>query len=167
MLERIWEKQTLPHCWWECKFGAVTVENNMRFLKSKNRVLILVFANYVVSLSRRCCSSSNSWSHECARFPVHQAISLSLFKFLRLLSSWCYLNSFYLVLSPLLLLQSFPVRVFFRWAVFHIRCCAWSQFYQSFNEHQTRFLWRTCWSPCCPRLYISTTAHINFLGTLL
>ena len=35
------EKGTILHCWWEYKFGAVIMENSMKFTqKTKNRVAI-------------------------------------------------------------------------------------------------------------------------------
>ena len=37
MLERVWRKGNLLHCWWECKLVAPTMENRMEIpLKSKN-----------------------------------------------------------------------------------------------------------------------------------
>ena len=33
MLEKVWRKGTLVHCWWECKIGATAMDTLWRCLK--------------------------------------------------------------------------------------------------------------------------------------
>jgi len=40
MLERICEKETLPHCWWECKLVQPQWRTVWRFLKNKKIELL-------------------------------------------------------------------------------------------------------------------------------
>ena len=36
MLERVWRKGTLPHCWWECKWVQPLWKTLWRFLRKLN-----------------------------------------------------------------------------------------------------------------------------------